>query len=187
MRGEKDALRRRFLEEARRLDPEIRRTISAAVCENLLRMPQYSQADTIFSFVGAGWEIHTAPILQAALAAGKRLCVPLCTAPGRMEARFLRDLRDLRPGAYGLPEPPADSPLCLPEEIGFAVLPCAACARNGVRLGRGGGYYDRYLAGQAFFTAALCRESALAESLPQDPWDRPVDAVITESHVFYVS
>lgn len=183
----KDALRRRFLEEARRLDPDTRRAISAAACENLLRMPQYNQANTVFSFVGTGWEIDTAPILQSALAAGKQLCVPLCTAPGRMEARFLLDLRKLRPGAYGLLEPPPDSPLCLPEEIGFAVLPCAACTRSGVRLGRGGGYYDRYLTGQTFFTAALCRESALAESLPQDPWDRPVDAIATESHVYYLS
>lgn len=184
MREEKNVLRRRFLEEARRLEPEARQAISAAVCENLLRLPPYVQAGTIFSFVGTDWEINTAPILQSALAAGKRLCVPLCTAPGQMEARFLRELRELRPGAYGLPEPPADSPLCPPEEIDFAVLPCVACTRNGVRLGRGGGYYDRYLAGQSFFTAALCRESALAEHLPQDRWDRPVAAVVTESHVY---
>lgn len=186
MTEEKSVLRRRFLEEARRLDADALRKLSGAVCANLLRLPQYARAKTVFSFVGAGWEIDTAPILRNALAGGKRLCVPLCTAPGQMEARLLRRLRDLRPGAYGLPEPPPDSPLCLPEEIDFAVLPCAACAKNGTRLGRGGGYYDRYLASQTFFTAALCRESALTEDLPRDLWDRPVAAVVTESHIYMI-
>ena len=187
MRGEKEALRRALLAKARGLSGAYRRESGAAICANVLEMPQYRRAKVVFAFVGGGWEVDTTPILQAVLAAGKRLCVPLCVEPGRMEARVIEDLSQLIPGSYGILEPPADSPLCPPEEIGFAAVPCLACTRVGIRLGRGGGYYDRFLAGRSFFAAALCREALLAESLPTDPWDMPVDAVVTENFCHIVS
>ena len=67
----------------------------------LLAMPEYQEAQTVFCFVGTDREIDTRPILEDALAAGKTLCVPLCTEPGRMESRQITDLNQLVPGRYG--------------------------------------------------------------------------------------
>lgn len=58
-------------------------------------MPEYQAAGTIFCFVGTPHEIDTRPILENALAAGKRLCVPLCTGPGMMELRQITTLSQL--------------------------------------------------------------------------------------------
>ncbi len=60
-------------------------------------MPEYQEAQTVFCFVGTDREIDTRPILEDALAAGKTLCVPLCTEPGRMESRQITDLSQLDP------------------------------------------------------------------------------------------
>ena len=183
MSGEKAGLRHRLLARVRELDEAYLLSSGEALCRRVLDMPQYRAAKTVFAFAGTGWEVDTAPLLRAALAAGKRLCVPLCAVPGQMEARLLRDLAELTPGAYGIPAPPEDAPLCPPEEIDFAAVPCLSCTRTGIRLGRGGGYYDRFLAGRSLFTAALCRETMLSDSLPAEPWDVPVDAVVTENAV----
>ena len=97
----------------------------------------------MFCFVSAGREIDTRPILERTLADGRTLCVPLCVADGVMELRAVRDLKELSPGAYGILEPPADSPALSPDQIDLAVIPCVTCSREGRRLGRGGGYYDQ--------------------------------------------
>ena len=100
------------------LTPEYREKSSRAIIRRLLSMPEYQEAQTVFCFAGTDHEIDTRPILADVLSSGKTLCVPLCTAPGVMELRQITDLRQLSPGTFGIPEPPADAPpstsLCCP-------------------------------------------------------------------------
>ncbi len=87
-----------------------REAADRAIARHLLALPEYRSAGAVFCFVSAGREIDTRPILEQTLADGKMLCVPLCVADGIMELRAIRDLKELFPGAYGILEPPADSP-----------------------------------------------------------------------------
>lgn len=177
LRGE---IRRRLLS----LPPDQAARSDALICRRLLSLPEYAGARTVFAFAGVGWEIRLTDFLARALAEGKRVALPRVTGPGRMEARVLCDLRRLVPGAFGIPEPPEDAALCPAEEIDFAVVPCVCCDISGRRLGQGGGYYDRFLSAAAFPAAAVCRDAVLARELPADPWDRPVDLVVTETRVY---
>lgn len=172
----------RRLESA--LPEEYRTRSSRAIAARLLAMPEYRAAGAVFCFVGTSREIDTRPILAGALAAGKILCVPLCTGPGQMELRRVRSLDDLTPGAFGIPEPPADSPRLLPDEVDFAVLPCLTCNHLGHRLGKGGGYYDRFLAHYRGGTVLLCRERLIREEIPLEPHDYPVPWVLTEQGLY---
>ena len=108
---EKQRLRRvvRGLEE--RLSPRYLELSGQAIAARLLAMPEYQAAGTVFCFAGAGREVDTRPILENALARRKTLCLPLCTSPGQMELRQVTALEQLVPGAFGIPAPPADSPL----------------------------------------------------------------------------
>jgi 5-formyltetrahydrofolate cyclo-ligase len=157
---------------------------AAAIRGQVEALPEYQRAGTVFAFVGAKWEIDTKELLRNALAAGKRVAVPLCVGPGIMEARLISGLDELAPGAYGIPAPLASCPVCPPAEIDFAVIPCVACDRAGRRLGQGGGYYDRFLAGAAFTKAAICRDIGLVDRIPAEPRDHPVDCVVTETAVY---
>ena len=122
--------------------------------------------------------------LEDALAAGKRLCVPLCTGPGIMELRQITALSQLSPGAYGIPEPPADAPTISVDETDFAILPCLTCNHLGHRLGQGAGYYDRFLAHYRSGTVLLCREKLIREEIPLEPHDYPVPWVLTERGLY---
>lgn len=181
MRSEtKRSLRAEALRAARKIPLPERAGIDRAITDRLLSLDIYRAASTVFCFVGFGLEIDTGPILRDALASGKRLCVPLCGAAGEMTAREIADLGELSPGAYGIPEPPCGSALVEWREIELAVVPCAACSRDGARLGRGGGYYDRALAVMGGTSAAICREAQIFESIPTEPHDVRVSLVITE-------
>ena len=126
---EKQWLRGRMKELEAGLSSRYKTAADAAIAAHLLGMPEYLESETVFCFVGSDREIDTAPILQDVLARGKRLCIPLCTAPGIMEARQITDIAQLVPGRFfGILEPTADSPLVAVDEIDFAVLPCTTCS-----------------------------------------------------------
>lgn len=156
----------------------------AAIAAHLLAMPAYQAAETVFCFVGVGTEIDTRPVLENALSAGKRVCVPLCAAPGLMELRQIVDLSQLVPGAYGIPAPPPESPVVPADGVDFAVIPCMACSHGGRRLGRGGGYYDRFLGQYRGGTVLVCRGRLIREEIPVESHDMPVPWVLTERALY---
>lgn len=154
------------------------------IARHIAALPVYRQASAVMAFAGTAAEIDTDPLLAMILADGKALALPLCTAPGVMEARLVHSLEDLRPGPFGIREPdPVRCPLLPTEDIGLLIVPCLSCDRAGRRLGHGGGYYDRYLAVYPGPAVLLCPERLLLDAVPQEPHDRSIWPVITEAGV----
>ena len=85
----------------------------------------------------------------------------------------------LADGAYGIAEPQGES-VCAAAEIDLMIVPGVAFTREGVRLGRGKGYYDRYLAreGVRAYTVGVCYACQLLQELPSEEHDRRVDIVV---------
>lgn len=134
--------------------------------------------------------------------------------PGVMEARIINSLDDLKDsGMYGIIEPYGHCAAIAPADIDLAVTPCLACGRDCLRLGKGGGYYDLFLgemrrwrraalstdpgpvpspgagtpddgAPRFPLAVALCREALLCDSIPLEPWDLPMDCVVTEDAIY---
>lgn len=181
---EKKELRRIVGRITAGLDERYLRNSQRAITKHLLAMPEYQTAQCLFCFAGIRREIDTRPILTDALANGKILCVPLCTAPGVMELRQITDLTQLQPGAYGIPEPPPESPVISADDVDLAILPCLTCNRSGQRLGHGGGYYDRFLSHYRGGTILLCRELLMREEIPVEPHDYPVPWVLSEKCLY---
>lgn len=182
---QKRALRQTMRRLESQLSPRYKAQSSQKICAHLLAMPEYQASSMIVCFVGTAHEIDTRPILTHALESGKRVCVPLCTAPGIMELREIASLTDLSPGAYGIPEPDAARcPAVDTDEVDFAVLPCLCCNHQGHRLGQGGGYYDRFLSHYRGGSVLLCREKLLRQEIPLEPHDYPVPWVLTETCLY---
>lgn len=181
---EKAKLRATIRALEKTLSEKYKAAASAAICRHLMALPEYRDAETVFCFVGTASEIDTAPLLRAALADGKRVCVPLCVDRGIMDLREIRALEDLVSGRYGLLEPPADAPAVSPDDVDLAVIPCLTCDHAGRRLGKGGGYYDRFLSVYRAAAVLICREKLIREEIPVESHDMPVPWVITEKGLY---
>ncbi len=165
-------------------DEAARRAASERICERVAGSDEFLRAGTVFCYVSVGGEVETRNLIALALQSGKRVCVPLCEGKGVMSARYIRDLSELREGSYGIPEPPADSPLAGPDEIDLALIPCSACDVRRNRLGKGAGFYDRYLEKSRAFRMGLCPRAMVTARLPKGEHDVPLDAVVCETRRF---
>lgn len=181
---EKNELRAMLRQKRKSFSPHDCEHWDAALCMHLLSLPEYARADTIFCYVSTPEEPGTQSLLAFALADGKQLCVPRCHGSGVMDLCLISSLLDLRPGAYGILEPPPHALTIVPEEVDLAIVPCLACTREGLRLGMGGGYYDRFLPRFSGDTVMLCREALVLEELPTEAHDCPVPTLVTEAGVF---
>ena len=74
-----------------------------------------------------------------------------------------------------------------PQEIELGLIPCAVCDGSFGRVGKGGGYYDRYLAQTSFPRAALCWQQMMVNEIPMEIYDQRMDLVITENDVIRIS
>ena len=156
------------------------------MAHRVLQMPQWKEAKTIFCYVALPTEPDTTLLLQRALEEEKTLCVPLIRSQGIMDAVVLPQMEALSPGAMGILEPADTSAgILLPQQIDLAILPCMAMSENGARLGKGGGFYDRFMAEFSGISVALCPELLLLDgtTLPTGALDRGTDFVVTESRL----
>lgn len=180
----KTVLRQELLTVERCLPNDYRDSSGNLILSALLTMKSYHRAKCVSCFVGTGLEIDTLPLIRDALERGKRLCAPRCTQPGVLEMHLITSLNDLTPGALGILEPEADTEAVDPSEISLLLAPCLACDRSGNRLGRGGGYYDRYLSTYHGLTILLCREALIQPEIPVEPHDIAVPLVLSEQNFY---
>lgn len=176
---------------------EYRSTASAAMMDRFTSMEEYGAAKIILAYWSVGAEPDTHAVIERMLADGKTVCLPRCIDMGQngripgavpeMEAREICSAADMIPGAYGILEPGEGCALIRPEEIDLMLMPCLACDTSCRRIGHGAGYYDRYLGlvRDDCCKAALCYEAVLADELPVEEHDKPVDAVLTEERIIF--
>lgn len=180
---EKAALRADVRARLERLSAQARRTSDRALFARFLALPEVARAETVLLYHGMRGEPETAQLLPALWAAGKRLALPRCTGPGRMEARLVEAGTPLVRHRFGMLEPGEDCPAADPETLDLVLVPGLAFDRLGGRLGQGGGFYDRFLPRCRGVRAALCRSAFLLERVPREEHDQGVDLIVTEETV----
>lgn len=178
MKEEKAALRRAINERISALDEEYLRESDRGILENVLSLLEFRSAHTVFAYLSVDRECDTRRIVDQLLKEGRRVALPRSRKGGVMD--FALYDGTLAEGMYGIPQPPDEAETVEPGEGDLMLVPALCCDVRGVRLGHGGGYYDRYLAGRRVPAACLCRERLLLEKVPQDWNDFAVGFVITE-------
>ena len=176
----KAVLRKEMKERLKGLSEGRKRELDEALCRRLLSLPEFSAPCTVYAYASLSWEPDTWEILKALLSRGFRLALP--RVEGReMRFYFVPDLKELSQSSMKIWEPKADAvPADDPEAL--VLVPGMAFSREGARLGKGGGFYDRFLAAEPDHkTIALAYGFQLMEQIPTGVYDRPVDQIVTEN------
>lgn len=184
--NEKRQIRTQIRQQLRELSPEQRDQWSAQITDRLLALPEYHRARTIMAFFSFAKEYDTEPLMRHALSKGKILCAPrvdwstwrmlpvAVTAPDQ----YLKNDR-------GIKEPTGDL-LVDTETIDLIIMPGLAFDLSGHRLGRGAGFYDRFLS-QVQLRHALrlapVFDIQILPAVPHDQLDQPIDILLTPTRL----
>ena len=215
----KDDIRRRLRALRSQLDPGERERLSLAACGHILASKAWQRAATVALYMAVRGETDPAALLENAWQSGKTALLPACSRaePGLMVFAPCPGPGSLCPGLFNIPEPslpggqagfdalaaacgltaPADAPssgtdspaLAAPPAPDLIIAPGLAFDRNGIRLGMGGGYYDRLLSlprHENSLRIGLAYAFQIVDSLPRQPWDVPVHAVCTEKGLVWI-
>jgi 5-formyltetrahydrofolate cyclo-ligase len=182
--AQKIALRDRLLTARRRLSLLEVQEAAQSIARHLLATDAVRRAATVAAYVSVGTEPGTGPLLDALLAAGRRVVLPVLLPD--LDLDWAEHTGTLRSAGRGLLEPVG--PRLGPEAVATAdvvLTPGLAVDRTGMRLGRGGGSYDRALGRVPLgtFTCTLLHEGELVDVVPAELHDRPVAAAATPSGV----
>ncbi len=146
----------------------------------LMALPQVLSSDVLLLFWGMGREPDTQQLFAPLTAAGKTVLLPRCLPGGKMELRAWQGQEMAVRHPYGMWEPSVDCQRYGTDSVELALVPALCYDRAGFRLGRGGGFYDRFLARYNGFSVGLCRQALLQCRVPREDHDLGVDLVLTE-------
>lgn len=150
---------------------------SAEILAALETHPAFRAANTVLLYHSLKDEVDTHAFIRK-WSHAKQILLPV-VAGDDLELRLYTGPEDLAPGAYGIEEPTGE-PFTRYESIDFVLIPGVAFDRNGNRLGRGKGYYDRLLPRiPSAYKAGICFPYQLVEEVPAEPFDVRMDEIIT--------
>jgi len=157
-----------------------------AIAGHLLAAEEVQRAATVAAYVGVGHEPLTGPLLEGLTTSGTRVILPVLLPDGDLDWAAYDGPDSLGPAPRGLLQPVG--PRLGVDAVGtpdVVLTPGLAVDRTGMRLGRGGGSYDRALGRVPVgtFVCTLLFDGELLDVVPSEPHDRRVTAVVTQSGV----
>ena len=162
------------------------------LAQRALELPELASARTVAAYVSVGREPGTRPLLDALRARGTHVLLPVLMPDNDLDWGGYEGPETLERAGRGLLEP--SGPRYGPDAVTQAdvvLLPGLAVDGQGMRMGRGGGSYDRVLArieagvraGSSPVLAVLLYDHEVLGEVPAEPHDRPVQAAVTPSKV----
>jgi 5-formyltetrahydrofolate cyclo-ligase len=178
--GAKASLRRQILGARAGLSAEQRAAAGSALRDAVLGLPEAQMAGTAAVYYSIGSEPGTHGLVYALWKRGTYVLLPVLRPDMDLDWASYEGPDSLRPGPRGLAEP-AEAPrgAAAVSRADLVIVPALAVDRRGMRLGRGGGSYDRALArvGPQVSTIALLYDTELLDQVPDAPHDQLVRLV----------
>lgn len=180
----KREIRKEIIKRLADQDPALAKQRSKRIQEALLSSEEFQVARTVMTYVSLPTEVDTRYLNKEALKRGKRVAVPYIKGSQTIIASELTALECLEKGPFGIYQPKEGlNKIVASEEIDLIIVPAIAYDKENMRLGRGKGYYDKFLAkGKLSLskTIGLAFHFQIVDCLPVGPHDRPVYRVITD-------
>ena len=164
--------------------PEARAAKSRLIRGKLFKEEWFKKAACVCFYVSLPTEVDTSAIIDDALVMGKRVVVPLSDLENKEVKLYqIKDRSDLREGAWRVLEPIPDKTRAVAtEEVDCVIVPGIAFDKRNNRVGRGRGFYDRFL--QAFGAGTpkigLAFSFQVVQEVPHESHDVPLDLILTD-------
>jgi len=171
----------------KKISPEERHTRSLAACHKLLALKEFKSAQMVMIFMSIPCEIETTALAIRAWQEGKTIVVPRVDwKNNRMEPVEINSFEECEVAGKGIREPLIGTVVPL-GYIDMVVVPGMSFDRCGFRVGRGKGFYDRFLAETDFNgkRVGFCFQEQLHPNIPTEPHDIPMDIIVTDEEVIH--
>lgn len=181
--GGKAEIRRRVLVLRDALGESDRERRDSLIAERIAADRSYARARSILFYASFRSEVGTGALVTRALAEGREAVLPLVDrSRGVLSLRRIESLSEARPGFMGIPEPPLTAEEVPLEGIDLVVVPGVAYDARCVRVGYGGGFYDRLFAGcrRRPVLLAPAYEVQIVDRIPDEAHDVRMDMIVTE-------
>ena len=143
----KAQLRQEMRQRRQALGPLSQQAAAEAASDHITRLATWPGARRVALYLANDGEVDTSPLAALCRHSGKQLYLPVIDPQNLLEFVQWNDGSELLPNRFGIPEPPAHSARCPAAQLDILIMPLVAWDRRGGRLGMGGGFYDRALAG----------------------------------------
>ena len=181
---EKAALRQMLLEKRDSTSFDLIQIHSESIHSRLKKIRAFSNANSIGCYYSIGSEVQTEPIILDLLSQKKHVSLPKMV-DDIIIFRTIKNFDRLEKGNFGILEPKDD----WPEEKSFDVIlvPAIGLTKDGIRLGYGHGYYDKFLADKSVTKIALTYNKQIVKSIPSSDHDIKMDWIISENESILIS
>jgi 5-formyltetrahydrofolate cyclo-ligase len=160
---------------------------SRHIQSRLYSLSEYKKSSFIMFYLSTEREVSTFDTIKTALSENKKVAVPLILKPWDiMIPCEIKNLKDLKPGSFGILQPTKDKIQNVPISlIDLIIVPGMAFDRKGNRVGKGKGFYDKFLKliDQTIPKIALAFSCQIVEQIPAKEYDIAVDKIITEDGI----
>ena len=184
MEVQKPELRAKAIQARESLTADERAEKSKQICSRILQTAEYQSAQTLMLYKSVRGEVQLTDLETACRKDGRKIAYPVCIANRDMLAVSGDSWKK---GSFGIPEPdPETGEILSPEDIDLIICPCTAFDPQCYRLGMGGGYYDRFLSKLSceVETWGVAFELQKVDQIPAEPWDIPLQRIITEDKIY---
>lgn len=177
---QKNALRQHLEMKRRAMPKEEAESLSTAVVSRLESVPEFQEGRQIMLYYPIRNEVDVRPLLEA-YQDTKVLLLPVVLKGHKMELRQYTGPESLKKGRYNIPEPIGER---YTGHIDTIIVPGVGFDRHLHRIGRGGGYYDRFLKKHPEAKkVAVAYDFQIVDNVPVNCFDRKVDAIITPTTI----
>lgn len=177
MKEIKKKLRKQIAQEKSRHAPTELAAASIALLDKLEQHPRFIAARTVLLYYSLGDEVQTHGFVEKWYHQ-KKILLPVVKGD-ILELRVYTGKQSMKAGAYHIEEPTGEA-FTDYAQIDFTIVPGVSFDRNGNRLGRGKGYYDRLLPQLHSYNVGICFDFQVSDEIPTEPFDKPMDEVWTE-------
>ncbi|MBD35525.1 MAG: 5-formyltetrahydrofolate cyclo-ligase [Actinobacteria bacterium] len=175
-------IRAELLNKRSSLSEDLVLDASNRVIERVLNLAEYQSSRVIGSYCGVRGEIDPSSLLSSS---EPQHALPVVESDGKLS--FIIPDGPLKNGSYGIPEPVLGLKVD-PEDLDMVLVPLVAADLSGNRIGHGAGFYDKTFSFRKSesspYLVGLAHEFQIVESLDPEPWDIPLDVIVTEKTIY---